>query len=68
MKHFTELVQGNGAIEGGCMDRESSLDREEGEGGGGGEEERGRKGKGNLRTVSSEEEPYLVLYAITSLI
>ena len=38
MKHFTELVHGNGAVEGGCMDRESSLDREERKGGRGGEE------------------------------
>ena len=45
MKHFTELVQGNGAVEGGCMDRESSLDREEGEGGRGGRR-RGGEGKG----------------------
>ena len=48
MKHFTELVQGNGAIEGGCMDRESSLDREEGRGvRGGGERERGREEEGS---------------------
>ena len=53
MKHFTELVQGDGAIERGCMDRESSLDREEGDARG---EEKGRGGKWNLRTVSSEEE------------
>ena len=46
MKHFTELVQGNGAVERGCMDRESSLDREEGDARG--EEER-RRGEGKER-------------------
>ena len=53
MKHFTELVQGNGAVEGGCMDRESSLDREEGEGGrrrgGEGKEREGELENGQLR-------------------
>lgn len=46
MKHFTEQVQGDGAVERGCMDRESSLDREEGDARG--EEER-RRGEGKER-------------------
>ena len=41
MKHFIELVHGNGTIKGRCMDRESSLDGEEGRGKGGRERREG---------------------------